>query len=209
MQDLIRDLIKNGYLRSDLIIGAFKKIDRIDFVPESSKHEAYINFALPIGYGQTISQPLTVAFMLELLQPQPEHKILDVGSGSGWTTALLAEIVGEKGKVVALERIKELLEFGKNNIEKYNFIKKGIAEFYLADGSVGFPAKAPFDRILVSASSLVAPEELKSQLAIGGKMVIPVKSSIIYIERKGDDKFYQEEYPGFAFVPLITNNKEQ
>lgn len=207
MQKLIRDLIESGYLKSDLIVGAFEKIDRIDFVPESSKREAYINSALPIGYGQTISQPLTVAFMLELLQPQTGQKILDVGSGSGWTTALLAEIVGGKGKIIAVERIKELLEIGKSNVAKYGFIKKGITELRLTNGSAGFADEAPFDRILVSAASQSVPEELKSQMKIGGKMVIPVKSSIIYIERKGEDKFYQEEYPGFAFVPLITREK--
>jgi protein-L-isoaspartate(D-aspartate) O-methyltransferase len=204
MQELIRDLIESGYLKSGSIIGAFEKIDRIDFVPEDSKHEAYINIALPIGYGQTISQPLTVAFMLELLDLRSGQIILDVGSGSGWTTALLAEITGEKGKVIAVERIKKLFEIGKSSVGKYSFIKKGIAEFHLADGSVGFPKEAPFDRILVSASSQGIPEELRSQLKIGGKMVIPVRNSIIYIERKSENNFFEKEFPGFAFVPLVT-----
>lgn len=204
MQKLIRDLIESGYLKSDLIISAFEKIDRIDFVPEELKSQAYENVALPIGFDQTISQPLTVAFMLELLDPKSGQMILDIGSGSGWTVALLAEITGEKGKVIAAERIKELLEFGKNNVEKYSFIKKGVAKFYLADGSVGFMEEAPFDRILVSASSQSIPEALKSQLRVGGKMVIPVRNSIIYLERKSENDYYEKEYPGFSFVPLIT-----
>ncbi|MDP2934232.1 MAG: protein-L-isoaspartate O-methyltransferase, partial [bacterium] len=87
MEELIKQLIKDGYLKTPLIIGAFEKIKREDFVPDDLKGEADINAPLPIGYGQTISQPLTVAFMLELLQPKPDDKILDIGSGSGWQTA--------------------------------------------------------------------------------------------------------------------------
>src|SRR3989338_8071025 len=105
---LIDDLIGGGYLKTPLIIEAFKKIDRADFVSENLRDEAYENYPLPIGFDQTISQPLTVAFMLELLQPQPGEKILDIGSGSGWTTTLLAFCVGKEGRGFGLERIPEL-----------------------------------------------------------------------------------------------------
>ncbi|OGI16323.1 MAG: hypothetical protein A2Z52_02730 [Candidatus Moranbacteria bacterium RBG_19FT_COMBO_42_6] len=145
--------------------------------------------------------------MLELLDPRTGQKILDVGSGSGWTTALLAEIVGDKGRVIALERVKELAEFGRKNVEKYNFIKKGIVEMRLADETIGFSAGSPYDRILVSAFSLDIPNELRKQMKIGGKMVIPVKSSIVYVERKSENDYYEKEYPGFAFVPLVTKEK--
>jgi protein-L-isoaspartate(D-aspartate) O-methyltransferase len=204
MRELTEDLVKSGYLKSERIIKTFEKTDRIDFVPDEMKPMAYENSALPIGYGQTISQPLTVAFMFELLDPKPGQKILDVGSGSGWTTAMLSAIAGIKGKVIALERIRELVEFGKNNAAKYNYIKKGIAEFHLAGRELGFPQEAPYDRILVSAAALEIPDDLKRQLKIGGKMVIPVGSSIFYVERKSEDEFSEKEYPGFAFVPLIT-----
>lgn len=203
MNHLINDLIRNGYLKSDLIINAFSEIDREEFVPQDMESQAEANIPLPIGYGQTISQPLTVAIMLELLDPKPEQNILDVGSGSGWTASLLSHIVGEKGKVTALERIPELCEFGKKNTEKFGFVKKGIAEFYCADGSKGFPRHAPYDRILVSAMAQELPKALKDQLAQGGKMVIPVHNDIWYLEKKGEDDFYKEEYPGFSFVPLI------
>jgi len=119
---LIDDLIKESWLKSPEIIGSFRKIKRRDFLPEDIKNLAELNEALSIGWGQTISQPLVVAFMLEQLQPKKGDKILDVGAGSGWTTALLAEIVGSQGKIIAMEIIPELKEFGERNVNKYNFI---------------------------------------------------------------------------------------
>lgn len=207
MSRLINELIKNGYLKNDLIIDAFSEIGRIEFVPEDLSSQAEVNIPLPIGHGQTISQPLTVAFMLELLDPQRGQNILDIGSGSGWTTALLAYIVGEKGKVTAVERISELCEFGKTNADKFGYVKKGIAEFHCADGSAGFSKHSPYDRILVSAMATEIPKSLKEQLKIGGKMVIPVHNDIWYLEKKGEDDFYKEEYPGFTFVPLIQETR--
>ena len=106
--DLINSLIKDGWLKTPRIIKAFENIKRYDFMPDDIKQLAEIDEAMPIGHSQTISQPLTVAFMFEQLQPKPGENILDIGSGSGWTTALLAYIVGEKGKVTAIEVIPEL-----------------------------------------------------------------------------------------------------
>ena len=104
MDSLIRDLIYQGYLKTDRIVDAFSKIKRVDFVPEELQDAAQANIPLPIGHGQTISQPLTVAFMLELLQPKLGDKVLDLVAGAGWTTALLAPIGGKHGKVVGLGR---------------------------------------------------------------------------------------------------------
>src|SRR4030042_1309162 len=132
--ELIDYLIQEGWLKTPKIINAFQEIKRIDFLTEEVKDLAKSDEALPIGYGQTISQPLVVAFMLELLQPQEGEKILDIGFGSGWTSALLASIVGEKGKGIAVEFIPELAEFGKKNISKYNFIEKGVVECFCVDG---------------------------------------------------------------------------
>lgn len=204
MEQLINHLIETGYLKTPSIIEAFKKIDRADFVPENLKDEAYLNIPLPIGFGQTISQPLTVAFMFELLQPEEGNKILDIGFGSGWTSALLAELVGEKGKVFAIERIPELCEFGKNNVAKYNFIEKGRAEFICADGTKGWPDKAPFDKIIAAASAREIPQAWKDQLKIGGRLVTPVEGSIWLLIKKNEQEFEESEYPGFAFVPLIS-----
>lgn len=204
MSKLVNDLIRNGYLKTDLIIDAFSEISRIEFVPKELESEAEADVALPIGYGQTVSQPLTVAFMFELLDPQRGQTILDVGSGSGWTTALLSYIVGEKGKVIAVERVKELVAVGKQNTDKFGYVEKGIAEFHHANGSQGFARFAPYDRILVSASAEEVPGALKEQLKVGGKMIIPIRNSLWYLEKKGEKDFYKEEFPGFAFVPLIV-----
>lgn len=202
---MIDSLIKDGWLKTPRIIEAFRKINRADFVSEETKDLAELNEALPISCGQTISQPLTVAFMMEQLQPEPGQKILDIGSGSGWTTALLAEIVGETGKVIAIEIIPELVEFGKKNVAKYNFIDKGIAKFICSDGSKGYEKEAPFDRILASAAVQgEIPEVWKSQLKVGGRIVAPVRNSIWLLIKKSEDEFEKIEYPGFAFVPLIV-----
>ena len=208
---LIDSLIQEGWLKTPRIIEAFREIKRVDFLPEDIKYLAEMNEALPIGYGQTISQPLVVAFMLELLEPQPGDKILDIGSGSGWTTALLAYIVSQKGnskfktngKVIAIEIIPGLKEFGEKNVSKYNFIKKGITEFICVDGSKGYKKDAPFDKILASASARELPQAWKEQLKIGGRIVTPIGSSIWLFIKKSEAKFEEFEYPGFAFVPLI------
>ena len=200
---LVEDLIKEGWLKTPAIISAFKAIKREDFLPADVKNMAEINEALPIGLGQTISQPLVVAFMLEQLRPKPKDKVLDIGSGSGWTTALLSHIVGEKGKVIAVELVLELKEFGEKNVERYNFIKKGIAEFICADGSKGYDKEAPYGRILASASAGKIPEPWKEQLKIGGRIVASVRNSILVLERKSENEFSEKEFPGFVFVPLI------
>ena len=220
---LIDSLIKEGWLKTPRIIKAFREVKRVDFLPKEIKDLAELNEALSIGYGQTISQPLVVAFMLELLQPKPGEKILDVGSGSGWTTALLAEIVGQKGRVIAVEIVSELKEFGEKNVSKYNFIKKGQVQFICADGSKGYSKEAPFDKILASASAESLPRAWKEQLKISGRVVTPIGSSIWLFIKKREigskrtpfssppsvlpDKssvFEEIEYPGFVFVPLIT-----
>ena len=206
---LIENLIKDGWLRTSLIIDAFQKVKRADFLPEDMKEMAGINEALPIGDGQTISQPLVVVFMLEHLQPQKGQKILDIGAGSGWTTALLAEIVGEKGRVIGIEIVERLREFGERNIRKYDFIESGIVKFIQGDGKKGYIEEAPFDRILCSASvQKEIPKAWKDQLKVGGIMVTPVNSSIWVLIKESEDNFKEIEYPGFAFVPLIGEGEQ-
>ncbi|GIW66918.1 MAG: protein-L-isoaspartate O-methyltransferase [Candidatus Parcubacteria bacterium] len=201
---LINYLIRNNVLKTESIINAFLKIDRKNFVREENLFEAYADYPLSIGEGQTISQPWTVAFMLELLQPQEGNKVLDVGFGSGWTTALLAQIVGDTGKVYGIEIIPKIFEFGKNNIEKYNFIKKNIIKLKLGDGSKGWKEYSPFDRILVSASTKEIPYQLIEQLNINGILVIPDNQGIYQIFKDQEGNIEKKYYYGFSFVPLVS-----
>lgn len=205
MNKLINDLMRLGYLKSDAVIEAFSDISRMEFVRDDFLHEADVDIPLPIGCGQTISQPRTVAFMFELLDPKKGQKILDIGSGSGWTSALLAHIVGKKGKVVSLEILEDICAFGKKNIEKFGYISNGIVELHCQDAYAGYEELAPYDRILVSAAVDEIPVALKQQLKIGGIMVIPVHNDIWFLEKRGDDDFYKEEFPGFSFVPFVSS----
>ncbi|MFA6098644.1 MAG: protein-L-isoaspartate(D-aspartate) O-methyltransferase [Patescibacteria group bacterium] len=204
MEEPIQNLIDEGFLKSIRIINAFKKIKREDFLPIEMKDQAELNIPLPISHGQTISQPLTVAFMLELLQPKFDEKILDIGSGSGWQTALLAEIVGPAGRVYAVERIPNLKKIGEENIHKYNF--KNV-EFICADGTKGYAKAAPYDRIIVAAAAEIGiPDILLKQLKIGGKLVIPVgkyEQEMVELEKISDTDYDEKRHPGFQFVPLI------
>ena len=203
----VKDLMKQGVLKTPRIIEAFEKIDRADFVPQELKEKAYINEPLPIGKGQTISQPYTVAFMIELLQPKPGDRIFEIGFGSGWQTAILAEIVGGKGKIFAIERIKELFEFGTRNISKYNFIKKGIVKTILADATIGLEKYAPFNKIVAAASGNKMSEAWLKELKPGGRLVMPIKNSIWLYIKKSPQKFDKQEFHGFIFVPLVSDKE--
>ncbi|MBA3047405.1 protein-L-isoaspartate O-methyltransferase [Patescibacteria group bacterium] len=208
---LINELIQSKYLKSPEIIDAFRKIKREDFLLDQDEGMAEVNVPLSIGHGQTISQPLTVAFMLELLRPEKGDKILDIGSGSGWTVALLAQIIGKKGKIYGVERIEELKKFAENNILKYNFINKGIVEIIHGDGYKGLPGYAPFDKIIIAAAAEEIPTALLKQLKVGGRLVIPVgrqyeTQDIVAVDKIGKDEFKEKRYPGFVFVPLVKSH---
>lgn len=245
MQKLVEKLKSEGVLKTPSIIAAFLACDRVDFVPEERRSEAYLDIPLPIGQNQTISQPYTVAFMMELLQPQPGQRVLDVGFGSGWTTALLATVVGAQGKVYGLEIVKEIFNFGEGNLGRFYFSEKqstiphfnplrsrrgrksevGNIELLNQSGFEGLPEEAPFDRILVSAAAASVPEALKQQLATGGRMVMPVGNkhardyeawqadpwydqSLRLLKKNEHNEFVEENYSGFAFVPLVKNQEQ-
>lgn len=190
----------NGAFSDQRSSRAFEVVKRTDFLPDGIKKYAGEDTALPIGYGQTNSQPYTVKFMLELLDPQIGEKVLDVGSGSGWTTALLAYLVGGSGEVTGVEVLPDLVEFGRGNLAKYNFPWASIVK---AGECLGYPQKAPYNKILVSASANEMSNDLISQLKVGGRMVIPVGNSIFSVDKTSFGKIVAHEYPGFVFVPLV------
>lgn len=186
----------------DRVALAFKNVRREDFLPREVKKYANINEPLHIGFNQTNSQPATVDFMLRLLDVQPGDRVLDVGSGSGWTTGLIAYLTGPKGSVVGVEIIPQLAKFGQKNLSEYRF---GWAKIVPAvKGSLGFSAEAPYDRILVSASAGELPKELINQLKLYGTMATPVGNSVIRVKKLATNRLDIKKYPGFAFVPLIT-----
>jgi len=184
----------------DPVRRALNTVDRKNFVLPEYQDRVKVDAPLPIGFGQTISQPTTVRMMLEWLEVEPGNKILDVGSGSGWTTALLSYLTGSGGKVYAVERIPELVEFGRDNCERAGIAN---AQFFKAGKHFGLPKQAPFDRILVSASAEKLPEELLEQLKVGGKLVIPVRNDILEIEKTSGAEVDVSTHPGFVFVPLV------
>lgn len=200
-KELVKNLQYKGVLKTASIIKAFENIDRKDFVLKKYQNEAYEDIPLPIGYGQTISQPYTVAFMLELLNPKTGDKVLDVGSGSGYSSALLAEIVGESGKVEAREIIGDLLKQAKENIKKYPYLNINFSfpqDDTSQEGQI-------YDRILVSAAADKIPNYLTKQLKTKGKLVIPINNSIYKITKKEDNSIEKQEFYGFSFVALINN----
>lgn len=197
---LIQSMIASGVLKTPQIINAFETVDRKNFIPIFYRLNTYVDAPLPIGNGQTISQPSTVAFMLEHLQPQAGDDILDIGSGSGWTTSLLCHIVGENGSVTGLERVHTLVETGQEHLAQFDF--KHNCTIQEAGEQLGIPNKT-FDRILVSASAEYLPEELFDQLKIGGTLVIPILNSIFKFTKDAEGTIESKEYRGFRFVPLI------
>lgn len=176
---------------------AFRRMPRDLFLPDEQKPSQGMDVPVRIGFGQTNSQPSTVRQMLEWLEVEPGDKVLDVGSGSGWTTALLSSLVGLDGTVVAVEKVPEL--FGRTNCQNIGIEN---AEFHEALDTYGWPALAPYDRILVSAAAEDLPQELVSQLKQHGKMVIPVRSSILEIEKHASG-LEINEHVGYVFVTLV------
>lgn len=197
--DLVESLRLKG-IRDELLLQAMINVEREKFIPSGVRQHAYKDIALPIGYGQTISQPYTIAIMTEALKVEKGNKTLEIGTGSGYQAALLYEM---GAKVYSIER----------HIDIYNEVLKRFEKLSIrvhcrcADGSVGWDSYAPFDKIIVTAGSPGVPEALKKQLAIDGRMVIPVgtmsSQTLKVLTKTAPDEFEIEEIPQFAFVPLI------
>ena len=196
----IEQLVKEGRIKTKAISNAFFKIDRIDFVPEKFKGEAYLDIPIPIYHGMTTSQPSTIAFMLEKLRPKKGDKVLEIGTGSGYLTALLAVLVGKNGKVFSVEYFPKLKEFAESNLRHYNF--KNI-KLLTGDGKNGLLEEVPFDKIISSAEVKEIPRAWEEQLKIGGSILTPIDSKIVLAKKVAEDRFDAEFFSAFSFVPLL------
>jgi protein-L-isoaspartate(D-aspartate) O-methyltransferase len=197
---LIMELRQGGVTDRD-VLAAMERVPRDAFVPDFFKDRAWENTALPIGGGQTISQPLIVGLMSQALEARKIHKVLEIGTGSGYQTAILAKL---SRRVYTIERVKALLAGAEAMFEKLH-IRNVTAR--LDDGSRGWPEQAPFDRIMVTAAAPQVPETLLNQLGVGGVMVVPVgaeaEDQILVRIRRDKAGFHHEFLTGVRFVPLV------
>jgi protein-L-isoaspartate(D-aspartate) O-methyltransferase len=197
---LVEEVKQKGIILQG-VLDAIGTIPRHLFLDSSFVEFAYQDKPFPIGSGQTISQPYTVAFMTELLELRPGHKVLEIGTGSGYQACVLLEM---KAKVYTIERQRQLYERTKAFLPSIGYKPR----FFYGDGYKGLPAFMPFDGIIVTAGAPEIPDALLTQLAIGGRLVIPVgenAQTMIRITRTGEHEYHREEHGTFRFVPLLKD----
>lgn len=199
---MVEEQLETRDIHDIRVLDAMRNVPRHRFVPATLAKEAYTDQPLPIGQGQTISQPYIVALMAEVLRLEPTARVLEIGTGSGYSAAVLAKLTRD---VVSLERHTHLAERARTT-----FVDLGITnvEVHVADGTLGWPLKAPYDAISVTASGPNVPRELLDQLALGGRLVIPVGATVtsqnlLLIERTGTDSFVETNVCPVRFVPLV------
>ncbi|MEM1758505.1 MAG: protein-L-isoaspartate O-methyltransferase [Acidilobaceae archaeon] len=204
-RNLVSILKELGYIRSRKVEEAMLRVPRELFVPEELREYAYDDRPLPIGFNQTISAPSIVAYMTELLDPQPGDKVLEVGTGSGYQAAILAEIVCPKGHVWTIERIAEIAESARRRLEMLGYAD--MITVIVGDGSLGYEPQAPYDRIIVTAAAPKIPKPLIEQLKPGGKIVIPVGplpfQVLMVVYKKSSSEIEIKRDLEVVFVPLI------
>lgn len=183
------------------ILRVMRAVSRLLFLPQEQQAYADVDEPLPIGHGQTNSQPSTVLEMLELLEVPPGASVLDVGCGSGWTTAILARLVGETGRVVGVERIPELAVRARQAVDAQHMPWAQVRQ--AVPGVLGLPDEGPYDRILVSAQAGSMPSELVDQLAPGGTMVVPVGWAMHRVRKDASGRVRDTTHGYYSFVPLI------
>lgn len=203
---MVNNQLKERGIEDSMVLNAMQTVPREVFVPEDLKEQAYNDNPLPIGFDQTISQPYIVAFMTESLELQPEYKVLEIGTGSGYQAAILSRICRE---VYTVEIIKELASHAGEVFEKqlYNNI-----HIKVGDGHQGWPEQSPFDAIIVTAAGVDIPNPLLRQLKVGGKMILPLKRNnyeqtlVLVTKIDVDDNIIQKELLPVMFVPMTANN---
>ncbi len=198
---MVESQLRARGISDERVLAAMERVPRHEFVPEPYRENAYEDGPLPIGSGQTISQPYVVGLMLELLQIKPTDKVLEIGTGSGYVTALLAELAAQ---VFSIERHAALAEGAREAIHRLGYKN---AQIIIGDGTQGLSESAPFDGILVSAAAARVPSALLAQLHEGGRMIIPVgglDSQQLDLIRIADGKPVVSVHEGVRFVPLIS-----
>ncbi len=198
-EDLVDKLSEKGI--SDIyVLKAIGEVERHKFVPKAMRHHAYKDIALPIGFGQTISQPYTVAFMTQALRLRKQSKVLEIGTGSGYQAAILKRMGMD---VFSIERNMDLYLKTRNILDELGL----RINTKCGDGTIGWDEFAPYDGIIVTAGSPIIPESLKKQLAVGGRLVVPVgdkhSQTLKVITKLESDNYNIEDVPEFSFVPLI------
>jgi len=198
---MIREQIESRGVTDERVLAAMRKVPRHEFVPERWVDSAYDDGPLPIGYDQTISQPYIVALMTELLRLTPQSRVLEVGTGSGYQAAVLAEIVRE---VYSVEIIEPLATAAAERLKRLGYDQVRVK---LGDGYLGWPEHAPFDAIIVTAGAAHVPPPLVEQLKPGGRMAIPIgevpgEQSLLLVEKSVDGKVAERTIAPVAFVPL-------
>ncbi len=201
---LVASLLRRGYIVSPQVEKAMRTVPREEFLPMDLRDEAYIDTPLPIGDGQTISAPHMVAIMVEKLDLVPGLDVLEIGAGSGYHAAVVAEAISPGGHVYTMERLPSLAEFAQDNLRRTGYDK--TVTVVVGDGSKGLPEHAPYDRIFVACGAPDIPQPLVDQLKVDGEMLIPVgeryyQDLIKVVRRK--DGITKENHGGCVFVPLV------
>ena len=206
LRNKLVDIIKSKGIKDERVLDAIRRVERHKFISNDYWHEAYEDYPIPIGYGQTISQPYTVAFMTELLEVEPNSKVLEIGTGSGYQAAVLAEMGAE---VYTIERIYSLY---KGVVELLKNLGYDKVKVFFGDGTQGLREYAPFDRIIITASGALQ-QALLDQLKIGGILVAPIDdgfmgSTMVKLIKLSENDYTTERYGGFSFVPLLKGTEK-
>lgn len=199
-ENMVRQQLANRDIEDESVLEAFGKVPREKFLPDESKKIAYQDAPIPIGLGQTISQPYMVALMTQILDLDSKSKVLEIGTGSGYQAAILAEIADE---VYSMERLSSLLDFAKRNISQLGY--KNIHLIH-GDGTLGYKEASPYNGIIVTAGAPTVPSPLVQQLSIGGRLVIPVGGSYSQVLKKiikTLEGSKEKDITGCVFVPLV------